>query len=391
MHFKLHAAHALRVFLTSVGCGALVLSLVSCSTHPAREPVTVLVTATSAEPAPYLDTPLWLALEEHADSAVRPESGEVYVLVSGEARPIKIDLTPMRAAANPPQVEQVQDNRHQLIDAALNELDTQFGTLGSEVANLDLLDLLSDAVTLPGSGPIYVLSSGLQTVDPLDMRKLGWTFDADAVASVLASENKLPDLSGREVVFVGLGHTAGAQPEPPISSRALLRDLWLSICDAAGATSCSARETGSVAVPPVSIEPVPVVEVVADTTPCTTGVTLSGDILFKEDEPTFKDDPTALLSEIADELKRCPEGVKAIVVGHTARVSLDEPDTSSLSEDRALAVYAILLSMGVPADVFAAVRGVGDTEPLVDNMPGGHFVESLASQNRRVEVIFIAS
>jgi outer membrane protein OmpA-like peptidoglycan-associated protein len=361
----------------------LVLAGLTACSFETRPPLTVLVTATSAEPSPRVDPTLWTAMREHASEAFADHEGEVDVIVDGGSAPIGFDLTPMRQNGK---VEQSIEKRGPLIEERLTEMDEAIGRLASNAEDLDLLGLLAVAAST-SSDSVYVLSSGVQTVDPVDIAKLGWDFDAEEVAGLLDDEDYLPDVTGKKIVFLGLGHTAGSQPEPSISARKALTRLWLAICEHAGADECDAYDADSLDFPPISTAPVPVVAVPVDETPCTTPRALSADLLFTGGSDAFAGDPTAALQEIADELKRCPDGVTASIIGHAAPVG-DPAFALTISRKRADRVHEALLGMGVPASVFAVVDGVGDTQPVVDNYPDGVFSETLARQNRRVEITF---
>src|SRR5260370_611711 len=63
-------------------------------------------------------------------------------------------------------------------------------------------------IARPGAHLVLV-SSGLSTVDPLNLVETGWNLRPDQLAGYLAARGALPDLTGLHVVFAGLGIVAG--------------------------------------------------------------------------------------------------------------------------------------------------------------------------------------
>ena len=364
--------------------GAVALGALTGCALEAPGTLVVGVTATSAEPRPALAAAAADAVEAHALEAHKPGEGAIDVVTQGGGA-TTVDLTPMLTADR---VQQVPDKREQAVAASLDKLGSTIGALQAGGEGLDLLSVLASAAALHDTGSIVVVSSGVQTADPLDLRQLGWSFDPAAVASTLADQGALPDLSSHDVTFVGLGGTAGTQPAPSISSTSRLSALWLAVCDAAGAESCTDGGAGQAAEATTASLPVPVVPVSSDATPCTTPLVLSTAVLFGGDSAVLGSSAASALQGVADELGRCPSGVAANVVGHAADTTAGVLDGQRLSLDRATAVHDELVRLGVPAVAFGDVVGRGDAEPVVDDLPGGVFDEQLAAQNRRVEITF---
>lgn len=223
---------------------------------------------------------------------------------------------------------------------------------------------------------------------PVDLRKLGWNFDPEQVAAALSKAKKLPNLANHAVVFSGLGVTAGNQPEPPISARAKLNELWLAICKAAKALSCSVATGDLSSAPSHATNSVPLITVSVDETPCSKPVALPAGVLFGGDSPALSPSADATLSLVASELTRCPDSIHADVIGHAADTHPGQMDGLELSQERADNVRNRLVALGAPATIFGTVQGVGDSQPLVDNWVNGKFDEALAEQNRRVDIIF---
>lgn len=85
------------------------------------------------------------------------------------------------------------------------------------------------------------------------------------------------------------------------------------------------------------------------------------------------------LTEVAGLLRRHPEQ-RALLRGHTDASGRPEANRR-LSEQRAAAVRAMLVAMGVPAER-VGIEGIGAAEPIADNLSAAG-----RSKNRRVEVL----
>lgn len=107
-------------------------------------------------------------------------------------------------------------------------------------------------------------------------------------------------------------------------------------------------------------------------------VTMPQDILFETDSAALRSDLRADLRTIAGSLQRYPD-TTVYVTGHT-----DSTGTAGynqrLSERRADAVAAVLVSNGVPRGRVLA-RGAGQTRPVATNNTAAG-----RAQNRRVEI-----
>lgn len=120
-------------------------------------------------------------------------------------------------------------------------------------------------------------------------------------------------------------------------------------------------------------------EVVADER----GVTIRLDnILFPPDSPILRDSERAKLDGIAEILRKYPDR-DVLITGHTALAGT-EAGRLKLSGERAGAVAAYLLELGVRTPDQLIQRGVGATEPVADNS-----TEAGRRRNRRVEITIL--
>jgi OOP family OmpA-OmpF porin len=103
-------------------------------------------------------------------------------------------------------------------------------------------------------------------------------------------------------------------------------------------------------------------------------------ILFDTGKATIKPESAGALAIIADVLK-ADEALKVEIQGHTDDVGAPAANLK-LSQDRAAAVKAYLVSTGGIAAARLTTAGLGDTKPVTDNA-----TEEGRTQNRRVELV----
>src|SRR4051794_6932044 len=254
---------------------------------------------------------------------------------------------------------------------------------------LGALDLGARSIAgADGAHTVVVVDSGLSTVAPLDFTQPGM-LDADPaeVVASLQAAGELPDLSGDEVVFEGLGDTADPQPSLTRGERTNLIAIWTAIAEAAGAATVDVEPAplsgdSAPGLPPVTVVALPPVMT------CTPGtVTLTGgDVAFRPDSAAFLDRAAAtdVVRPIAEQLVE--RGATATVTGTTARVG-DDAGQVALSQQRAQAVADLLTGLGVPADRLT-VRGLGSDFPgyVQDHDAAGNLIPGAAAANRTVEI-----
>jgi len=109
-------------------------------------------------------------------------------------------------------------------------------------------------------------------------------------------------------------------------------------------------------------------------------ITLDGAVLFASGKATLLPIAEQKLGQVAEVLQNQDDSKKIVVEGHTDSVGSDE-NNRRLSQDRADAVRAFLVTKGVPSDRISSV-GRGESTPIGDNKtPDGR------AMNRRVEII----
>lgn len=117
-----------------------------------------------------------------------------------------------------------------------------------------------------------------------------------------------------------------------------------------------------------------------------TVVSLDETVLFDFGLSALRRDADEVLVQVAEVLRFVGRGT-ILVVGHTDSVG-DADDNQQLSRERADAVVARLVELGVAPDALVA-EGRGESQPIADNVTadGGDNPEGRA-MNRRVEVVF---
>jgi hypothetical protein len=336
----------------------LVAALSGCGDERAGDQgpgtVAIVVAHHANELAPSLGEPQLGALRA---AALDPDSDDAaaYVVAAGRPDVEVVDLEPRRPNGRierGPRIDVLVDERL----TALQQAVTRAAEQGTDV---DLLRALGVAATTDAA-TVVVLTSGLSTTDPLDMRVTGWDRDPADLARDLREQRLLPELAGRTVVISGLGRTAGAQPALGLRELARLRDLWTAVCEAAGG-SCRVDESVRPALSPVSRLTPPVVPVPAVTTARAPDgverVEVPASVLFAPDSCALTDPATAR-TDLAPVADRLASGAFAISIsGRTAPVG--PGDGVELATCRARAAAELLQQLGVPAHAIAEVRGDG--------------------------------
>lgn len=325
----------------------------------ARIPVLV-ATATSAEPRVRLPGPL----RDKLTALAQGNQPACLAIVTPQGTRIGMPVTPMRGT----QVEHGQ-SRSRKLDKNLDAIEDRLSRLAATSEGLDLGRAISQAAGLHQRHPgtLWVISSGVSTVAPIDFRTLGWDTDPATVARILRDSGWLPDLAGWHVTLFGLGSVSGRQPDltQPLLPR--LNRFWGNLCAAMHAASCTIdpervpRQPGPVANNPVPV--VPVQQEIPDLAPpTTTGPRQPVSVPLRS---TIFDLDSATLSPLADAVLR--QVVRAALsyrctvalVGHTDAITGSNSYNLNLSRARAQAVAERLATLGLPSSQFSSVLGVG--------------------------------
>ncbi|WP_117213940.1 OmpA family protein [Allorhizocola rhizosphaerae] len=255
----------------------------------------------------------------------------------------------------------------------------------------DLLGALTQAGQVtPEKGTIVVMDSGLVTTGPLSFRNAGmFGARADDVTAFLKAQHLMPDLTGRSVLFVGLGETADPQPALSGETHDQVGELWHTVAKNAGAVcdgdlrTALTRTAVSAAFPVTVVTPPPVpafdrcgTTVLPDNSP----------VGFVVGKAEFRNPAAA--TTFLDSLAKVLEGYnqQIMLTGTTSSEGSDAAN-QTLSEQRAAAVKAVLVQLGV-AESRVKTHGAGEKWPgrEVDMTKDGVLIPAAAARNRSVVV-----
>lgn len=274
-----------------------------------------------------------------------------------------------------------------------------------EVDTLKAITMASRALAdSSGTKSLVIVDSGLQTTGYINFTNGLLDAEPDVIVEALSGMKAIPDLSGVNVTWVGLGDTIAPQEELSERQRANLEAIWEEVLYAAGAESVvfdggystNAVNEGAPAVTtiPVDSETVRVkTNEPSNSAPIETIVLDSTRLQFRGDLAVFVDEKQAaeVLSAVADELISHPDN-HVYVIGTTAGSGGNTDYTLKLSQERANAVVSSLIRMGVPAEQMTA-RGLGSTDPYHewDLDSNGNMIEEIARRNRKTIIMDINS
>ena len=343
----------------------------------------IAASATADEPAPVLSADILQTLRA---AGLRAVPATAYVVFPGASEPDVISLTPHLPNG---QID-YGPTRTSTLNANIAAVQQAVG-LEAAQGSFDLLATLAAAVkAAPPPATLIVTSSGLSTAGGFDLRQVGWDADPSSVAAQLKARGLLPDLGGYQVVFSGLGDTAGRQPSLPLPQQTTLARYWEQICQASGATSCSVDDTDRTEPPSRSTIPVPIVPVPA--VHSVTGpehqtiTTLPDTLLFPFDSFTLVPSADTILQPIAQRARDQHQLVS--ITGYASPDGGTSAYNLTLSARRATAVRARLIALGLPAGQAGQATGAGTAGKtraacLID----GQLDEAVCAQLRKVVIV----
>ncbi|MFN8079259.1 MAG: OmpA family protein [Kineosporiaceae bacterium] len=301
--------------------------------------VVLAATATSAEPRPTVPAGVVAEL-----TALGARDDACAVLIVGSRDNVTITTMPITPRRANGQVER-GSHRAAALQANIRAIAAALAQAQSVHPGLDTLGLLHEVAARYAPSTVYLFTSGIQTEAPIDLRSWGWGADPGTITAFVAAERWLPNLSGWRVVGIGLGDAAGSQPRltPPLHER--VTALWTAICRASHARDCQLQTRRTAAAPPLSTNRVPVVALPAPrVTP--QQLTIPDSLLFALGSATLTPSADSILADVALRGRRD----YLSVVGHTDASTGTVDGNNRLSLDRAHAVAARLVALGVPED-----------------------------------------
>ena len=313
-------------------------------------------------------------------------------------------------------VSGLSDNKkNRIAESYVTQLQSAYLQACAETGEVNTLKAITLAARAledeTGEKEIVIVDSGLQTTGYMNFTNGLLGAEPEAVVSALESMEALPDLTGTEVVWIGLGDTIAPQEELSERQKEQLKSIWGEVLSAAGASNVTFDNGFSTGVayenvPQVTTVKVedetidvatkeasenPVIEVAEE--PIDTIILDSTRLQFVGDEAIFVDENEAntVLAEVAAELIDHPDN-KVYVIGTTAGSESNE-FTQSLSEARASTVRDSLISLGVPEEQIADVIGLASSDPWheYDLDENGNMIEEIATRNRKTIIMDVGS
>jgi outer membrane protein OmpA-like peptidoglycan-associated protein len=353
------------------GIAAVLMALSGCAVTDAQATATspcppdvvlgsqtpiVAATATSAENRPGLPASVVAALRAQGDGS---ETACVAVL-SPNGQLTALPLTPRREDG---EVEQ-GSRRGELLDANIAAVNTALGRLAATVDGLDLRGLLASALAAhPAPTTVYLLSSGVSTVMPVDLRAIGWNTDGHTLGIWLVDRQWMRPMPGWTVRFIGLGRTAGTQPSLPDPLRERLIATWIGVCQSLRTTRCEASPEPTPTGPSASTNVVPPVAL-PQPEQFGASLLLPEPALFRIGRADLQPGADTALGAVVQQAR--DRGLTLQVIGHTDAVTGTPAGNLLLSQQRAEAVRHRLTELGLPADRITATKGVGSATANAD-------------------------
>jgi OmpA-OmpF porin, OOP family len=370
-----------------IGAGGDAANLDGSCSLAVGAPIALAIGARSNDPVPTLTASVKTALS----SAVNAKKLVSIVRVDGSPTAVFSQAYTPTGANSEAQKEDYDDYVSNL-NGILAGTSNPATDVRAQVPQADLLDGLAiagDELRGVGGGNLVVIDSGLQTVDPLNFTTGLLADDPQTIVSFLKNADELPDLKGLSVEFSELGFTAAPQPSLGIADQAKVAQIWTAIATPAGA-SCVLVDPS----PPTTKTALPGLPAVSVVTPplqpnavvscSTTNLDDANNVGFEFASTTFRDPAgaRATLQKLAHVMTSTSESVT--LTGATSSEGSNEFN-QQLSLERAQAVQAVLVQLGVPASRITTV-GDGSHLPgrLNDRGPNGRLLIGPAIQNRKV-------
>ncbi|WP_154697549.1 OmpA family protein [Lentzea guizhouensis] len=267
----------------------------------------------------------------------------------------------------------------------------------AEQPEADVLAALDTAARANGSGSgrgglVVLVDSGLSTTGAVSFDQ-NTTIDVEIPELVQSLRDKghLPDLTGKAVVFVGIGEVAPPQEKLRPAQRRHLTELWKAIATASGASCVLAVDQVSLGNPPDGLPRVRTVPVpgppLSSPSEDSFVLALGGEATFTPDTATLVDSEATrrALRQVVDAAQADP--ASRITVTGTTSGSGPKDTRIQLSRARARTIGDILVSSGIERERLT-INGVGSDFPeyVNDIDANGNVIPGLAQKNRTVRI-----
>ncbi|WP_431778240.1 OmpA family protein [Microbacterium aurantiacum] len=382
--------NVLHRLVAPIIAGAVLLT--GCSTGTADDsgtdglaaPDTVVIIAGAHANMPAAQVPVELA--PLLESAVR-RGAPVTVIANDGTPAVSFQISGYAiSTANPEATNNDVDGVTGAVVAAVSDVEADAN--GNDLCAA--LAVARDQITADGAvaASIIVIDSGLSDVGYPNLTTPGIVVagTAETVVEVAQRNGYLPTMPhGTSVTFVGLGYGAAPQPDLTPVQRDVVKELWRTFVEAAGATVVLVDKPRTGAGPdttyttgivtPGSYESLSF----ATTSEGAVRASVDADVLFATRSHTLSDEAQDALIELRDFLAATSGAI--LITGHTDATGNDT-ENDLLSRARADETKNWLVAHGIDA-ARITTEGRGSAAPVV---PGATTPDEL-QQNRRVDVV----
>jgi outer membrane protein OmpA-like peptidoglycan-associated protein len=307
-----------------------------------------------------LERVLQQAASEHRSVAIDTINGD------GTASRQTVDLTPKLSNGT---ILKVASRANQVTAEKISQISSDLNANGPSVRGQALF-LGLEHLQVDTSAPIFIISSLLDTSDPLDFRKLGFDVAPSEVVKTLKAADELPDLENADITIL-VRPVAGKQTDLRPPQRDYLKAVWRQVLVASGARRVRFDFVDGTT--PISTVTSPTVPIPAPPSTLVPVDPKTGNCHL-DTSAYFASDSARLLAAAATKaaLKRCVAGISptniVTVTGWTAGADPNNQIAIRLSKQRAQAIANLLEQLGV-AHRQLVVRGYGNQRRPIANNP----------------------
>lgn len=311
--------------------------------------------------------PLTGPLEEQFRRAADEHRSIRLIGIGGDGKVVSNDEFDMTPKLDNGTILKVESRAAQVIAEDLDKLAMQINDSSAAVPGQALF-LGLQRLRLDNSKPIVIVSSLLDTSDPLDFRRLGWDVSPQDVIADLRKSGELPDLKGADITFV-VRPVAGKQEQLRPPQTEYRESIWRALAEASGASEVrfvyagGSAPASTVEAPVIPIPPPPTTPVPVNSKSGTCTVDASS--YFIADAALLLD-PPATKAALKECVAQIGPNASVRVVGHTAGSEPNSEFALQLSRDRAQTIAELLESLGVPSGHIETIGMGNRNQPYPD-------------------------
>lgn len=340
--------------------------------------------------------PNWTAVVPYIEEACA-SYGFVSIIVNDGApfQTAQVDIPAITKDLTADKMEKIKNEQvQQILNLGLNA-----PAISPEVDTLKGIEcgIRSLSAQTTGEKWLVILDSGISTTGELNF--VGSYFqniNSNDIAKKLKDSGALPDCTGFNIVWFGIGDTLPKQPELSPQDKAALKEVWQAVLTEAGAAVTFATdlpmnsEVNGEELPFVSVVEVLEKESVVEKYNPEEMLVLDEEVL------NFKPGTAELLTPI-QEVEKTLQPIKEYLLAHpdyeillagTTASFGSEKELKKLSEDRCSTVKEILLDSGVDEkQVHILGLGYENIFSVKDTDEDGNEISEQSAKNRTVRII----